>query len=67
MRPEGPTYRVSCGEVHDYVRCDETLSASTAEDLSARVIEHGWLAHGFTPAFYTPERIAQIMSAAARG
>jgi hypothetical protein len=67
MNPDGPTYRISCRDVHDSVRCEQTLSAPTARDLSARVIEHGWLVHGFTPAFYTPQRIEQIMSSAAAG
>jgi predicted small metal-binding protein len=50
---------VRCSEVHP-VRCNEALRASSLEALTDRVRAHGASVHGFTPAWYSRERIAAI-------
>ena len=52
-----------CADVHP-VRCDAKWVGPNANDLVARAVEHGAAAHGFTPAWYTPNRIAAIHRAA---
>ena len=52
-----------CADVHP-VRCDTEWVGPNANDLVARAVEHGAAAHGFTPAWYTPNRIAAIHRAA---
>ncbi len=51
-----------CTEVHP-VSCDAAWSSPSAAELVARAIDHGARAHGFTPAWYTHERIARIEQA----
>ena len=56
------THEVRCADVHP-VRCNMALSASTDEALTDRVRAHGASVHGFTPVWYSRERIAAITNA----
>ena len=61
--PELPqTREVQCADIHP-VRCNVALRASSNDALSDRVRAHGSSAHGFTPAWYSRERIARITEA----
>jgi hypothetical protein len=63
MSPEGlQTREVRCADVHP-VRCIVALRASSDEALTDRVRAHGASVHGFTPAWYSRERIAAIAQA----
>ena len=57
--------RLRCADVHP-VHCDAEWTAPSASELVAIAVEHGAHAHGFTPRWYTAERIAGI-SRGARG
>jgi predicted small metal-binding protein len=57
------TYRVTCRHVHPDLLCDEECAAQELDELVARLTSHGRDAHGFTAAFYTPERIELIKAA----
>ena len=52
-----------CADVHP-VTCDAEWTAPSASELVARAVDHGVHAHGFTPGWYTRERIAAISRAA---
>ncbi len=57
-RPLSPqVFELRCTDVHP-VRCDETISAASFDQLLARTRAHGERAHGFTPAWYNAERLA---------
>ena len=56
------TREVRCEDVHP-VRCDVALRASGNQALTARVRAHGASVHGFTPVWYSRERIAAITEA----
>lgn len=56
------THEVRCADVHP-VRCIVALRASSDEALTDCVRAHGASAHGFTPAWYSRERIATIAQA----
>jgi predicted small metal-binding protein len=58
-------YAVTCGDVHP-VRCNVMLRASNGGTLTDRVRAHGASAHGFTPVWYTRERIIAISGACAK-
>jgi predicted small metal-binding protein len=63
MTPGGlQTREVRCADVHP-VRCNVALRASSNEALSDRVRAHGARVHGFTPVWYSRERIAAITEA----
>ena len=51
--------RLRCADVHP-VHCDAEWTAPSASELVAIAVEHGAHAHGFTPRWYTAERIAGI-------
>jgi hypothetical protein len=54
-----------CADIHP-VRCEEVFAAASPDDLVARVCDHGAGVHGFTPAFYSHERLSAITATAAR-
>ena len=56
------TFELRCADVHPF-GCDEALRARSAHDVVALACEHGGLAHGFTPAFYSSKRLASIAAA----
>jgi predicted small metal-binding protein len=60
--PLPQTHEVLCADVHP-VRCNVALRASTNEALAARIRDHGASVHGFTPVWYSRERIAAIADA----
>jgi hypothetical protein len=60
----GRQFRLRCSDVHP-VRCGVALGSSDVEDLVSQTRAHGANAHGFTPAWYSPQRIAAIAAAAA--
>jgi predicted small metal-binding protein len=57
------TREVRCADVHP-VRCNVALRASSNEALTERVCAHGATVHGFTPVWYSRDRIAAITEAA---
>jgi hypothetical protein len=64
MTPEVPrTREVRCADVHP-VQCKVALRASSYEALTDRVRAHGAIAHGFTPVWYSRERISRIAAIA---
>jgi predicted small metal-binding protein len=65
MTPVMPQPReVRCADVHP-VRCTVTFRASSSEPLTDRIRDHGARVHGFTPVWYSRERIAVIAEACA--
>ena len=63
MTPEVlQTREVRCADVHP-VHCTVALRASSNEALTDRVRAHGASVHGFTPVWYSRERIAAITEA----
>jgi len=65
MTPELPQrFELRCGDVHP-VRCNVALRAMTREELTNRMCAHGATAHGFTPTWYHPARVATIAEACA--
>jgi hypothetical protein len=60
--PLRPTFELRCADVHP-VGCEEALRARSAHDLVALACEHGGLVHGFTPVWYSSERLASIAAA----
>jgi predicted small metal-binding protein len=56
------TREVCCADVHP-VRCNAALRASSNEALTDRVRAHGSSVHGFTPVWYSRERLAAITEA----
>ena len=59
-----PVFELCCSSVHP-VHCEHRLRAPTAETVLGLAQDHGCHAHGFTKAWYTESRLAQ-MSAAVR-
>lgn len=56
-------FELRCADVHP-VRCDLALRSSNLQELVARVSAHGANAHGFTPVWYSPGRVAAMAAAA---
>ena len=56
------TREVRCADVHP-VRCNVALRASSYEALTDHVRAHGSSVHGFTPVWYSRERLAAITEA----
>jgi hypothetical protein len=60
---EPPSYpdmfELRCAEVHP-VRCEVRLRAASLESLMILACEHGALAHGFTPCWYSSQRLASM-------
>jgi hypothetical protein len=48
-----------CAEVHP-VRCEVRLRAASLESLVILACEHGAIAHGFTPCWYSSQRLASM-------
>jgi hypothetical protein len=55
-------FGVRCADVHP-TGCDRTLRAQRPDDVVELAREHGALAHGFTPAWYSKQRLATIAAA----
>jgi predicted small metal-binding protein len=53
-----------CADVHP-VACDAAIIASSRQELVERACAHGASAHGFTPTWYSEERLALIRAASA--
>ena len=62
LRRSRPTSELRCADVHPF-GCEEALRAPSAHGLVSLACEHGGLAHGFTPAWYSSERLASIAAA----
>ena len=60
--PLGWILELRCSDVHP-VTCDVRLRSFDPLDLRRLACEHGARAHGFTPAWYSAERIAAIAAA----
>jgi hypothetical protein len=60
------SFMLRCADAHP-VRCGEEWHSSSPDQLVATATAHGTSAHGFTPAWYSPQRIAAIMRAVADG
>jgi hypothetical protein len=58
-------FRLRCADVHP-VGCDVELVSSRRDDLVSRACSHGASAHGFTPAWYSPRRVAAIAAEVAQ-
>lgn len=52
-------FGLRCAEVHP-VRCEVRLRAASPESLMILACEHGALAHGFTPCWYSSQRLASM-------
>jgi hypothetical protein len=56
-------FELPCAGVHA-VRCGVALRGSSREEVVELARAHGAAAHGFTPAWYSPRRVAAMMAAA---
>ena len=63
--PSPRNFALRCADVHP-VNCDVTWHSSDPEELILDASEHGAAAHGFTPAWYSPARVAAIAAAVIR-
>jgi hypothetical protein len=54
-----------CADVHPH-GCEEMLQARQPSELVEIARQHGASVHGFTPAWYSLERLASIAAVAAR-
>ena len=57
--PDSHRFRLRCDDAHP-VPCDVAWSGSNAAELVAVAAAHGANAHGFTPAWYSPTRVAAM-------
>ena len=64
-RPAPGCYRLRCAEVHP-VHCDVALESSSTADVVACICAHGASAHGYTPVWYSPSRLASMEAAVIR-
>lgn len=65
MTPETavkPLLRLRCADVLP-VGCDVSWQSSGSDELVVRARAHGERAHGFTPAWYTKERLSAMARA----
>jgi hypothetical protein len=58
-------FRLRCADAHP-VGCDVELVSSSRDDVVSRACSHGARAHGFTPAWYSPGRLAAIAAEVAQ-
>jgi hypothetical protein len=58
------TFALRCADAHP-VNCDEEWQSSSPGELVASARAHGARAHGFTPVWYSPQRIAAMTAAVA--
>jgi len=54
------TFRLRCADVHP-CRCGAVFTGPDPTELVALAREHGELVHCFTPAYYRPERLAEMI------
>jgi len=59
---QDPGLQLQCADVLP-VRCEVSWRSTSRDSLVALACAHGQSAHGFTPAWYSPEQI-EIMTAA---
>jgi hypothetical protein len=59
------SFELCCADVHPY-GCTERLQARRLSDLVEIAREHGASAHGFTPVWYSQQRLASMAALAAR-
>jgi hypothetical protein len=59
-------FELRCADAHG-CRCGKVFSGSAPRELVALAREHGERVHCFTPAFYSPQRLAQMTKAAGGG
>jgi hypothetical protein len=55
-------FEVRCADVHS-PGCDQALRARRPDDVVGLAREHGALVHGFTPAWYSKQRLALLAAA----
>ena len=55
-------FELRCADVH-LVRCEHAASASRLQDSIASMRAHGATVHGFTPVWYSQERLAAMARA----
>jgi hypothetical protein len=58
-------FEVPCAELHP-IRCEVRLHAANVDGLLDRAREHGMFDHGFTPAWYSSERLSAMAYVIAR-
>jgi hypothetical protein len=58
-------FEMSCQRFHPTV-CTQSLRADSISRMVDAAMAHGAVAHGFTPAFYSQERQAEMAADAAR-
>ena len=58
-------FRLRCADAHP-VGCDVELVSSSRDDVVVRACSHGASAHGFTPVWYSPGRVAAIAAEVAQ-
>jgi hypothetical protein len=63
--PAPDCFRLRCAEVHP-VHCDVALESSSTAEVVARICAHGASAHGYTPVWYSPSRLASMSAAVIR-
>jgi len=63
--PFSPThFELRCAQVHPF-GCEELFSATSVGDVVACACAHGARVHGFTPVFYSRERLAAMTDSVA--
>ena len=60
--PETGDFQLRCADVHP-TACDQTLRAQRPDHVVELAREHGALVHGFTPVWYSTQRLAIIAAA----
>ena len=63
--PAAGCFRLRCAEVHP-VNCDVALESASTAEVVARISAHGAAAHGYTPVWYSPSRLASMAAAVIR-
>ncbi len=51
---------IRCADLGDFRHCAIVISASTTDHAMTRISDHLALAHGVTPAWFTPARQARL-------
>jgi hypothetical protein len=62
VRARAPLLHLRCADVLP-VLCDASWHLPRQEDLVARAHAHGGTAHGYTPVWYSAERLAAMAQA----
>ena len=62
--PSRRRFELCCADVYP-LGCNELLHAGRAGELFRIACEHGARVHGFTPAWYSPQRLAVIAAVVA--